>query len=120
MNDQQTTIGLTNFSGRQLSGYANLIFQQELGKNPEENYYKLGASFQVDSVSEILSLRYLNLMNNNTNFYNRRLEMVPGIYGEFTHNSEKWGVIAGLRGLLLLISINILLPHVYILDIVFP
>jgi len=24
--------------------------------------------------------------------------MVPGIYGEFTHNSEKWGVIAGLRG----------------------
>ena len=98
LNDQQTTIGLTNFSGRQLSGYANLIFQQELGKNPEENYYKLGASFQVDSVSEILSLRYLNLMNNNTNFYNRRLEMVPGIYGEFTHNSEKWGVIAGLRG----------------------
>ena len=98
LNDQQTTIGLTNYRGRQLSGYANLIFQQELGKNPEENYYKFGASFQVDSVSEILSLRYLNLLNNNTNFYNRRLEMVPGIYGEFTHNSEKWGVIAGLRG----------------------
>ncbi|MEC7955007.1 MAG: TonB-dependent receptor, partial [Bacteroidota bacterium] len=59
LNDQQTTIGLTNYRGRQLSGYANLIFQQELGKNPEENYYKFGASFQVDSVSEILSLRYL-------------------------------------------------------------
>ena len=56
LNDQQTTIGLTNFRGRQLSGYANLIFQQELGKNPEENYYKLGVSFQLDSVSEILSL----------------------------------------------------------------
>ena len=46
--------------------------------------------------------------------------MVPGIYGEFTHNSEKWGVIAGLRGDYTSISINILLPHVYILDIVFP
>ena len=41
LNDQETTIGLTNFKGRQLSGYANLIFQQELGKNPEENYTKL-------------------------------------------------------------------------------
>ena len=70
LNDQQTTIGLTNFRGRQLSGYANLIFQQELGKI-EENYYKLGASFQVDSVSEILSPRYLNLTNNNTNLQHK-------------------------------------------------
>ena len=98
LNDQQTTIGLTNFKGRQLSAYANLIYQQELGKNPEENYYKLGASIQVDSVTEVLSLRYLNLTNNNTNLNNTRLEVVPGIYGEYTHNSEKWGVIAGLRG----------------------
>ena len=98
LNDQETTIGLTNFKGRQLSGYANLIYQQELGKKKEENYFKLGASCQVDSVTETLRLRYLTLLNNNANFYNRRLEIVPGIYGEFTHNSEKWGLIAGIRG----------------------
>ena len=29
---------------------------------------------------------------------NRFLEIVPGVFGEFTHNSEKIGFIAGLRG----------------------
>ena len=91
LNDQETTIGLTNYKGRQLSGYANLIYQQELGKK-EENYFKLGASCQVDSVTETLRLRYLMLLNNNANFYNRRLEIVPGVYGEFTPQLRKMGV----------------------------
>ena len=28
---------------------------------------------------------------------NRFLEIVPGVFGEYTYNTEKWGVIAGLR-----------------------
>ncbi|MBM78062.1 MAG: hypothetical protein CL846_06230 [Crocinitomicaceae bacterium] len=88
--NQNSTIGLTSYSGRQYSGYANLIYQQELGEN-DASFFKIGASCQLDSVNE-------NVQSNT--IYppiNRFLEIVPGVFGEYTYNTEKWGVIAGLR-----------------------
>ena len=91
-NKQNSTIGLTDYLGSQYSGYANLIYQQEVGLNKEENYFKVGASCQLDSLNEtIQSFTVLPPIN-------RFLEIVPGVFGEFTHNSEKTGLIAGLRG----------------------
>ena len=50
-NHQNILIGSSAYNGKQLSGYANLIYQQEIGIE-EENYFKLGASCQIDSVNE--------------------------------------------------------------------
>ena len=90
-NNQNTNIDLTNYSGTQYSGYANLIFQQELGEN-DENYFKVGASCQLDSVNENVQSFTVRPP------INRFLEIVPGVFSEFTHNTDKWGLIAGLRG----------------------
>lgn len=91
-NNQNSTIGITDYIGSQYSVYANLIYQQEVGLNKEENYFKFGASCQLDSVTEnVQSFTVLPPIN-------RFLEIVPGVFGEFTHNSEKIGLIAGLRG----------------------
>ena len=90
-NNQSTDIGSSFYKGTQLSGYANLIYQQEIGKKLDENYFKIGSSFQIDSVSENVQSSFINPKDN------LFLEAVTGIFGEFTHNTEKWGLIAGLR-----------------------
>tara|TARA_B100001287_G_scaffold276799_1_gene289566 strand:- start:4998 stop:7253 length:2256 start_codon:yes stop_codon:yes gene_type:complete len=90
-NQQNISIGTSTYDGRQLSGYANLIYQQELGKL-KENYFKLGASCQIDSVNEIAQPFLINPPSN------QFLEIVPGVFSEFTHNSDKWGFILGMRG----------------------
>ena len=95
-NRQETKIGKTTYNGTQLSGYLNLIYQQEIGNNKEENSFKIGSSCQLDSVNEQLTLNYeYDTSYSGYNF--KWLEVVPGIFGEFNHNSEKFGLIAGLR-----------------------
>ncbi len=96
-NQQNTTIGQTTYAGSQFSGYANLIYQQEIGIKEEENYFKLGGSCQFDSVREKLFLSYI-YDSTSSDFNYKWLEIVPGVFGEFTHNTEKWGIIAGIRG----------------------
>ena len=96
-NQQKTTIGKAQYGGNQLSGYLNLIYQQETGKNKEENSFKIGASCQLDSVNENLMLNY-DYDSSSIGYNFKWLEVVPGVFGEFTHNSEKFGLIAGLRG----------------------
>ena len=95
-NNQNAIIGMSDYKGKQLSSYLNIIYQQEVGKNKEENFFKLGASCQLDSVNEILVRRY-EYDNTISGLSFKWLEIVPGLYGEFNHNSEKIGVIAGLR-----------------------
>jgi len=94
-NDQTAQFGIRDYRGYQTSGYANLIFQQEVGENSEENYYKIGASLQYDDVDETLLSQEANFLMNGQYQWN---EWVPGIYGEFTRNTEKLGLIVGLRG----------------------
>ena len=91
-NKQNSTIGPTVYIGSQYSGYANLIYQQEVGINKNENYFKVGASCQLDSLTENVQSFTVHPP------INRFLEIVPGVFGEFTHNSEKFGLITGLRG----------------------
>ena len=91
-NKQKSIIGLTDYTGSQFSAYANLIYQQEVGINKEENYFKVGASCQLDSVNENVQSFMVRPP------INRFLEIVPGVFGEFTHNSKKIGFIGGLRG----------------------
>lgn len=91
-NKQNSTIGPTVYIGSQYSGYANLIYQQEVGINKDENYFKVGASCQLDSLTENVQSFTVHPP------INRFLEIVPGVFGEFTHNSEKFGLITGLRG----------------------
>ena len=91
-NKQNSTIGPTVYIGSQYSGYANLIYQQEVGIHKNENYFKVGASCQLDSLSENVQSFTVHPP------INRFLEIVPGVFGEFTHNSEKFGLITGLRG----------------------
>ena len=91
-NKQNSTIGPTVYIGSHYSGYANLIYQQEVGINKDENYYKVGASCQLDSLTENVQSFTVHPP------INRFLEIVPGVFVEFTHNSEKFGLITGLRG----------------------
>ena len=95
-NSQNSLIGESDYNGTQFSSYLNLIYQQEFGKNKEENSFKVGASCQLDSVNENLIRRYA-YDNTFSGLSFKWLEFVPGIYGEFNHNSEKLGVISGLR-----------------------
>ncbi len=94
-NSQQSTFGETKYNGSQLSGYLNLIYQQEVGSKREENYFKVGASCQIDSVNESF-LRQLYFHTSSLSF--NWLEVVPGIFGEFNHNTDRFGLILGLRG----------------------
>jgi len=91
VNQQNAVIGATDYNGNQYSGYANLIYQQEVGEK-EENYFKVGVNCQVDSLSESVLSTTVNPP------VNTFLEVVPGLFGEFTHNSKNWGLIAGIRG----------------------
>ena len=94
-NNQSAKFGIRDYTGKQTSGYANLIFQDEIGEAQEENYYKTGISFQYDNVNE-------SLLNQDTSFsmndnYQWE-EYVPGVYAEYTHATEKVGLVAGIRG----------------------
>lgn len=106
---QEAVFGIKNYSGKQKSAYANLIFQQKIGSEEEcndqnnedegcedekENYFKTGLSVQYDNVDEnLLSTSASFAMNGNY----RLEELVPGAYFEFTHSSEKVGLIVGSR-----------------------
>ena len=119
-NNQTALFGTKNYLGKQTSGYANIIFQQQIGKHKHhegeehdheaeeqshegeeadnkagENYYKVGVSLQYDNVQEsLISPDQAFSMNGDYNLE----ELIPGGYVEFTHSSEKVGLVAGLRG----------------------
>jgi hypothetical protein len=74
------------YKGLQLSGYANLIYQNII-KNSNNNI-SIGGSFVYDNFDELLE----------GNQYVRE-EIVPGAFAEYTHNhGHKWDIVLGLRG----------------------
>jgi outer membrane receptor for ferrienterochelin and colicin len=77
----------TNYFGEQLSGIANLIFQDELGDS-ENQTFKTGISFLYDEYQEIHKFdRY------------ERLELVPGAYLEYNLvPNDDFALVAGIRG----------------------
>ncbi|MEO7046130.1 MAG: TonB-dependent receptor, partial [Ferruginibacter sp.] len=77
--------GLTSYTGRQNSVYANLIYQSIIGSTI--NKFRTGLSFANDDYNENVNL---------VNF--KRREVVPGAFFEYTFTpNQKFTAIAGLR-----------------------
>lgn len=89
-HSQLGNFGLRHYTGEQVSGYANLIFQDELGKS-DEHKYKAGASLVYDNYNESTK----NIQANDTSY--QWTEMVPGAYFEYAMNKTLFSLIAGVR-----------------------
>jgi len=90
-HDHESLFGNRKYLGKQTSGYANFIYQDEIGKKQEQNF-KTGFSFVYDLYEE-------SLQNNDTSIvqqYNLE-EVVPGAYFEYNLTKSKLGLVAGVR-----------------------
>lgn len=85
MYDQNSYFGLNNYTGQQISYYANLIFQTYIGNT--NNTISTGSSFVYDEYNEKL---------NNTVY--DRTESVPGVFFQYTYDyAHLFSFIAGIR-----------------------
>ncbi|MDC0338517.1 TonB-dependent receptor [Flavobacteriales bacterium] len=90
-HNHQSLFGNRQYLGNQTSGYANFIYQDEMGKKQEQNF-KTGVSLVYDLYQE-------SLQNNDTSIvqqYNLE-EIVPGAYFEYNLTKSKLGLVAGVR-----------------------
>ena len=76
--------GIRNYSGQQESFYANVVYQQLLGKGTDQ--IKTGLSFQFDDYKEAFR---------DSSF--GRTERMPGIFAEYTRQREDVTLVAGVR-----------------------
>ena len=77
--------GLTDYNARQLSYYANVLFDSYLVN--DHHKYSIGASYSYDNYNELLADSTMN-----------RIEHVPGAFAEYVFSDEHhWSVIAGFR-----------------------
>ncbi len=86
-HQQYGYVGRKNYNGLEHFGYVNFIYQKEIGEN--ESMIKAGASFQTDYVTERFDT-----------FNRKRLEIVPGIFGETSLNfgtDKKVMFVGGIR-----------------------
>lgn len=79
------TFGLRQFTGSEKRGYVNAIYDGII--NNSTHKYKLGASIVYSDLKQ-----QLDAMNDD------RLEIVPGIFGEYTYSGARLSAVAGLRG----------------------
>ena len=84
-HEQNSSFGLTNYSGVQNSFYANVIFQTII--KDTRHSINFGGSFAYDDFTEAYKENdYL------------RTEIVPGVFAQYTFVSlEKFSMITGLR-----------------------
>ncbi len=86
LHDNTSFFGLRNYSGKQGTVYANLIYQDIIGNTNHQ--YKTGISYLLDDYRETLS----KLTPRN------RTESVPGIFGEYTFTiPDKFTFVLGTR-----------------------
>jgi outer membrane receptor protein involved in Fe transport len=77
--------GFKQYTGRQKSFYANLIYQNII--NNTNHQYKAGFSYLLDDYNEVFALNPL-----------KRTESVPGIFGEYTYTlPDKLILVLGNR-----------------------
>ncbi len=85
-HNQDANYGARAYKGQQNSLYANLIYQTYIGNT--NHVIKAGASCGADNYDETFA---------GTNY--SRQEIVSGIFSEYSwHYSDKFNVVAGLRG----------------------
>ena len=81
--------GTRTFSGEEKRGYINAIYDGIITNTNHK--IKTGLSFvYIDLKQEIDSLLYKKLSNN-------RIEIVPGIFGEYTYTGSRWTSVWGGR-----------------------
>ncbi|MFW5851545.1 MAG: TonB-dependent receptor [Bacteroidota bacterium] len=101
-HNQESQYGLQTYTGDELSGYANLIFQG--ASESEQHQYNTGLSFQYDRVDETF--------NNQPFSYE---ESVPGMFGEHTYiPGEKITFVTGIRGDYHSIYGGFITPHFHV------
>lgn len=86
VHDQDAFFGLTSYTGKQYSGYANYIYMSVIGAT--DHKFKTGLDYKYDRYEEAVDDRLFS-----------REESVPGAYFEYTYGCEaaKFGAIAGVR-----------------------
>lgn len=77
--------GDKNFHGEESRGYINAIYDGILGTT--DHKFKVGASGV-----------YSNLIQRMDSLNDDRLEIVPGIFGEYTYTGTRLSAVAGIRG----------------------
>ncbi len=84
-HDQKSQFGLRRYDANQISGYFNMIYQNMIVNT--DHQMRLGASTQYDRFDEKIDLQHFE-----------RLEIVPGIFGEYTYKgNEKYTILVGGR-----------------------
>ncbi|MCW5908954.1 MAG: TonB-dependent receptor [Chitinophagales bacterium] len=84
---QHGYVGRRNYNAAEHFGYVNVIYQQEISE--KEDLIKTGASVQVNTVEEHFDT-----------FSRKRLEIVPGVFGETSLNfgtDSKVMLVGGMR-----------------------
>ena len=83
--------GRTGYDAKQISYYANLLFDSYLVN--DHHKYSVGASYSYDNYDEHL----FDYQSQNDSIMHR-IEHVPGLFAEYVFNDEHhWSVIAGFR-----------------------
>ncbi len=77
--------GTRKFRGEEARGYFNAIYDGIFGTT--DHKYKLGASAV-----------YSNFIQRLDSLNDDRMEIIPGIFGEYTYTGTRLSVIAGIRG----------------------
>ncbi len=81
--------GLRNYQGLQQSAYANLVYQQLLGKGTDQ--LKAGLSFQFDDYDEVLRDTLVQPLDVG------RVERMPGAFAEHTLVRKGFTLVSGIR-----------------------
>ena len=79
-----SNFGNRGYEGSQLSGYANVVYQQLIGKGNDQ--IKAGGSFQYDAYNESFQDSAFS-----------RIERMPGVFAEYTRSRNRLTVVAGVR-----------------------
>jgi outer membrane receptor for ferrienterochelin and colicins len=82
----RSVFGLKNYSGDELTGYINFIYDSQL--SGEEHKFRTGTSFLFDDFDEVYQVQ---------NY--KRSEKIPGAFFEYTYKPDEIiSVTAGIRG----------------------
>lgn len=88
-HDQTSYFGLNQYSGKQNTLYANLIYQSIIGST--DHKIKFGGSLLADRFKETFIISKLDSAQ-------QRAENVPGVFGEYTYSyKENFSAVAGAR-----------------------
>ncbi|MDR2980567.1 MAG: TonB-dependent receptor [Bacteroidales bacterium] len=94
-HDDRSIFGRRTYDATQVSGYANVLYSNKFGKK-ERSKVTAGASFQVDHLSDLLWHGEMTIQE--VKRPNPRLEIVPGIFTEYSYSiDEKLVVMPGFR-----------------------